>query len=249
MGNKITTWDLRSSDRICRVSECFVSRPSEMSPQRVSICPSPVAQRRDAVSLNRTVTKARTLTICNIFEIISSTTLRWCKILASRLETSTSELISNISFILRADLLQTCMKEGGYLQQVPGLLCCVTLHSHTSQHQRKLKNNRCEIWENYTTINFLIQNLLICSGWQQYGHRLDVGNLKCVQSFGQKIRKAFLKRERASLQDNFKSYLMGVALKILGLRSRYRMFLAMVSLLFLMPEMCLHKNQNSVNFR
>jgi len=42
---------------------------------------------------------------------------------------------------------------------------------------------------------------------------------------------------------------MGVALKILGLRSRYRMFLAMVSLLFLMPEMCLHKNQNSVNFR
>jgi hypothetical protein len=59
----------------------------------------------------------------------------------------------------------------------------------------------------------------------------------------------FETRERASLQDNFKSYLMGVALKILGLRSRYRMFSAMVSLLFLMPEMCLHKNQNAVNFR
>jgi len=57
------------------------------------------------------------------------------------LETSTSELISNVSFILRlgirADLLQTCVKEGGYLQQVPGLMRCATLHSHTSQHQRE----------------------------------------------------------------------------------------------------------------
>ena len=75
MGNKITTLDLRSPDRFRRVSECFVSQPSEMRPQRVSKCWSPVAQRRGAVSLNRTATKAYKRTICNVLEIISSTIL------------------------------------------------------------------------------------------------------------------------------------------------------------------------------
>lgn len=64
------------------------------------------------------------------------------------------------------------------------------------------------------------------------------------------MQRGFLKRERErNLQDYFKSYLQSVALKLLGLRYRYKMFLAMVSLLFLMSEICLHKTQNAVNLR